>query len=169
MAELFGRAVTAKGRGRRMAARALAFSFATVLTVGLVLQLCMNFGVLPQMAGNDRANTREYRSVYAWIAKNLPAGANILWQDDTALYLATGHHSASFVVSPRQFEATGGDSGEAARFRNIEVYAREQHLGYILLAKIGARHNPEVLRIAAANPDLDEVHEEAGGILYRVR
>jgi hypothetical protein len=107
--------------------------------------------------------------MYAWIARNLPAGANILWQDDTALYLATGRHAVSFVVPPREFEATGGDAGEAWRFRGIERYAREQHLGYVLVAKVGLRRNEEVLQMAAADRRLELVHEEAGGILYRVR
>jgi hypothetical protein len=169
LAQLFRDALTDGRSSRRVAARALAFSLVTVLTVGLVLQLCMLVGVLPKLAREDRVNSQMYRSIYDWIAKNLPADANILWQDDTALYLATGHHSASFVVSPREFEATGGDAGEALRFKQIEQYAREQKLGYILLAKIGLRHNQEVLSAAAANPNLEPVHEEAGGILYRVR
>jgi hypothetical protein len=160
LAQLFRGALTNGRSSQRLVARAFAFSLVTVLTVGLVLQICMD---------DDRANSQAYRSIYDWIAKNLPADANILWQDDTALYLATGHHSASFVVSPREFEATGGDAGEALRFRHIDEYAREQNLGYILLAKIGLRHNQEVLRAAAANPSLEAVHEEAGGILYRVR
>jgi hypothetical protein len=169
LAQLFRRALAGGHRSQRVVVRALAFSLVTVLTVGLVLQICMDVGVIPKLARDDRANSRAYRSIYDWIAKNLPADANILWQDDTALYLATGHHSASFVVSPREFEATGGDTGEVARFRHIETYAREQHLGYILLAKIGQRHNQEVLRAAAANPNLEPIHEETGGILYRVR
>ena len=169
LAQLFRGALTSGRRSQRVAARALAFSLVTVLTVGLVLQICMDVGVVPQLARDDRANSQAYRSIYDWIAKNLPPDANILWQDDTALYLATGHHSTSFVVSPRQFEATGGDAGEALRFRHIDEYAREQKLGYILLAKIGLRHNQEVLRAAAADPNLEPVHEEAGGILYRVR
>ena len=108
-------------------------------------------------------------SLYAWIAQNLPADASVLWQDDTALYLATGRHSVSYVVPPREFEATGGDAGEALRFRGIDRYAREQHLGYVLLAKVGLRRNAEVLKGAAADPGLELVHEEAGGVLYRVR
>ncbi|HSR08692.1 MAG TPA: hypothetical protein VLM42_16185, partial [Bryobacteraceae bacterium] len=122
---------------RGMAVRGLAMVLALVLTGGLVLQICMDVGVLPQLARNDRSNARAYQSIYAWIARNLPADANILWQDDTALYLATGRHSVSYVVPPREFEATGGDAGEAARFRGIDRYAREQHLGYVLLAKVG--------------------------------
>ena len=169
LAQLFRDALTESRRSPRVVARALAFSLITVLTVGLVLQICMDVGVVPKLAREDRANSQMYRSIYDWIAKNLPVDANILWQDDTALYLATGHHSTSFVVSPREFEATGGDAGEALRYRQIDEYAREQKLGYILLAKIGLRHNQEVLRAAAANPNLEPVHEEAGGILYRVR
>ncbi len=103
--------------------------------------------------------------MYTWIARNLPADANILWQDDTALYLATGRHSVSYVVPPREFEATGGDAGEAARFRGIDRYAHEQHLGYVLVAKVGLRRNEEVLKVAAADPGLEFVHEEAGGVV----
>ena len=154
---------------RGLAVRGFAMVLALVLTGGLVLQICMDVGVVPQLARNDRANARAYRSMYTWIARNLPADANILWQDDTALYLATGRHSVSYVVPPREFEATGGDSGEAARFRGIDRYAREQHLGYVLVAKIGLRRNQDVLNLAASDPGLEWVHEEAGGVLYRVR
>ena len=169
LAGLLSAAATNRNLIPRMAARSLAGCLLTILTVGLILQIGMSIGVVPQLARNDRANTREYSSLYHWIAQNLPPTANILWQDDTALYLATGHHSVSYVVPPRQFEATGRNAGEAARFRHIDEYAREQHLGYILVAKIGLRHNDEVLRVAAANPNLELVHEEAGGVLYRVR
>ncbi len=154
---------------RSIAVRGLAVALGLILTGGAVLQICMDVGVVPQLAHNDRLNARAYQSMYAWIDRNLPADANILWQDDTALYLATGRHSVSFVVPPREFEATGGDAGEAARFRGIDSYAREQHLSYVLLAKVGLRKNQEVLREAAADKGLELIHEEAGGALYRVR
>ena len=154
---------------RGLAVRGFAMVLVTVLTGGLVLQICMDVGVVPQLARNDRLNTRAYRSMYEWIARNLPADANILWQDDTALFLATGRHSVSYVVPPREFEATGGDAGEAGRFRGIDRFAREQELGYVLVAKVGLRRNEEVLKVAAADTGLELVHEEAGGILYRVR
>jgi hypothetical protein len=166
MAEL---AAWLQQQNRGLAVRGFAMVLAIVLTGGLVLQICMDVGVVPQLARNDRANTRAYRSMYAWIAQNLPADANVLWQDDTALYLATGRHSVSYVVPSREFDASGGDAGEATRFRGIERYAREQHLGYVLLAKVGLRRNQEVLQVAAADPGLEFVHEEAGGVLYRVR
>ncbi len=152
-----------------LAVRGFAMVFVTVLTGGLVLQICMDVGVVPQLARNDRLNARSYQTMYTWIAQNLPADASVLWQDDTALYLASGRHSVSYVVPPREFEATGGDAGEALRFRGIDRYAREQHLGYVLLAKVGLRKNEQVLKIAAADPGLELVHEEAGGVLYRVR
>jgi hypothetical protein len=154
---------------RGVAVRGFAIVLALILTGGAVLQICMDVGVVPQLARNDRTNARAYESMYRWIAQNLPADASVLWQDDTALYLATGRHSVSFVVPPREFEATGGDAGEAARFRGIDRYAREQRLGYILLAKVGLRKNQEVLREAAADRGLELVHEEAGGVLYQVR
>ncbi len=156
-------------QNRGLAVRGLAMVWAIVLTGGLVLQICMDVGVIPQLARDDRSNARAYRSMYGWIAKNLPADANILWQDDTALYLATGRHSVSYVVPSREFDASGGDAGEATRFRGIDRYAREQHLGYVLLAKVGLRRNREVLQVAAQDSGLEFVHEEAGGVLYRVR
>lgn len=169
LAEWFRKAATPQSSARRLAAYSFAGCLVIVLTGGLVLQISMDVGVVPNLFRNDRANTRAYRSLYGWIANHLPADANILWQDDTALYLSTGRHSVSFVVPPREFEASGGDAGEAARYRRIAEYARQQHMDYVLLAKVGLRHNDEVLRDAAANPDLEPIHEEPGGILYRVR
>jgi hypothetical protein len=156
-------------QNRGLAVRGFAMVVALLLTGGLVLQICMDVGVVPQLARNDRSNARAYQSIYTWITKNLPADAGILWQDDTALYLATGRHSVSYVVPPREFEATGGDAGEALRFQGIDQYAREQHLGYVLLAKVGLRRNEQVLKAAAADRGLELVHEEAGGVLYRVK
>lgn len=152
-----------------LSVRGLVTLLALVLTGGLILQICMDVGVLPRLARDDRSNGRAYHTMYAWIARNLPPDANILWQDDTALYLATGRHSVSYVVPPRQFESSGGDAEDAARFRGIDRYAREQHLGYVLVPKVGLRRNVEVLQIAAADPGLEFLHEEAGGVLYRVR
>ena len=170
MAEWFRTAIAHRSPGPRLAAYSFAgFRLVTVVTVGVVLQISMDVGVVPNLFKNDRANTLAYRSIYRWIANHLPADANILWQDDTALYLASGRHTASFVVPPREFEATGGDAGEATRYRRIAEYAREQQMDYVLLSKIGLRHNDEVLREAATNPNLEPVHEEEGGILYRVR
>jgi len=169
MAEWFRQAIAHSSRAQRLAAFSFAGCVVIILTGGLVLQISMDVGVVPKLFRNDRANTLAYRSIYRWIAAHLPADANILWQDDTALYLATGRHAISFVVPPREFESTGGDAGETARYRKIVEYAHQQHLDYVLLAKIGLRHNVEVLRDAAANPNLERVHEEEGGILYRVR
>jgi hypothetical protein len=169
LADWLREAIGHRSRPRRVAAYSFGGCLVIVLTVGLVLQISMDVGVVPNLFRNDRANTLAYRSIYTWISSHLPADANILWQDDTALYLETGRHAVSFVVPPRDFEATGGDAGEAARYRKIAEYARQQHLDYVLLAKIGLRHNNEVLRDAAANPNLERVHEEEGGVLYRVR
>jgi hypothetical protein len=169
MGEWFRQAIAHRSRAGRLAAYTFAVYVVTVLSGGLVLQISMDVGVVPNLFRNDRANTLAYRSIYSWIANHLPADANILWQDDTALYLATERHAVSFVVPPREFEATGGDAGDSARYSKIAEYAHQQHLDYVLLAKIGLRHSVEVLREAAANPKLERIHEEEGGILYRVR
>jgi len=169
LAELFREAIARRGLLRRLAVYSFAGCLVTTLTIGLVLQISMDVSVIPNLFKDDRANTLAYRSMYGWIANHLPADVNILWQDDTALYLSTGRHTASYVVPPREFEATGGEAGEAARYLKLVDYARQQHLDYVLLTKIGLRRNDQVLRDAAANPNLERVHEEQGGILYRVR
>jgi hypothetical protein len=169
LARLFRGAFTHRDRSQRVVAYGFAGFLITVLAVGASLQIYMSFSVIPELYRDDRANTLAYRSIYGWIANYVPSDSNILWQDDTALYLATGRHAVSFVVPPREFEATGGNAGEAARYRSIAEYGRQQHLDYVLLAKIGLRHNDEVLRDAAVNPHLQLVHEEQGGVLYRVR
>jgi hypothetical protein len=169
LARLFRTAFAHRDRSQRIVAFGFAGFLITVLAVGAGLQMYMGLRVVPELFRDDRSNTLAYSSIYRWISNHLPADANILWQDDTALYLATGHHAASFVVPPREFKRTGGSAGEAGRYRRIAEYARQQHLGYVLFAKIGLRRNDEVLRDAAANPDLEQVHEEEGGILYRVR
>jgi hypothetical protein len=169
LARLFRGAFAHRDRSQRVVAYGFAGFLITVLAVGASLQVYMYVSVVPELFRDDRANTLAYRSIYGWIADHLPPDATILWQDDTALYLATGRHAVSFVVPPREFTATGGDAGEAARYRKIAEYAHQQHMDYVLLAKIGMRHNDEVLRDAAANPKLQPVHEEQGGILYRVR
>jgi hypothetical protein len=153
--------------------RAVAYGFAgfliLVLAIGLGLQAYMGFSVMPEMARDDRSHAQAYGRIYQWIDKNLPADAGVLWEGDTVLYLATGHHGSSFVFLPREFIATGGEEGEALRTRTIDAYAREAHLGYVLLTKVGLHRNDEALRVAAANPNLERIHEEDGGILYRVR
>jgi hypothetical protein len=169
LGRLFRDAFSHRDRSQRVVAYGFAGLLFTMLAAGASLQIYMNVSVLPDLYRNDRSNTLAYRSIYNWIGSHLPADANILWQDDTALYLANGHHAASFVVPPREFKATGGEAGEAARYKKVAQYARQEHMDYILLAKIGLRHNDEVLRDAAANRDLARVHEEEGGILYRVR
>jgi hypothetical protein len=169
LSERIREAVAHRGHVRRVVAYSFAGCLVTVLTGGLVLQISMDVSVIPNLFKDDRADTLAYRSIYRWIASHLPTDANILWQDDTALYLATERHTASFIVPPREFEATGRDAGEARRYRRVAEYARQQHLDYVLLAKIGPRHNGQVLRDAAANPNLEPVHDEEGAILYRVR
>ena len=153
--------------------RVVAYGFAglvgTVLATGLGLLAYMGFSVIPEMARDDRSHSQAYSHIYQWIANNLPAAAGILWESDTALYLATGRHATGFVFLPRYYEATGGDAGEAVRYSRIHEFAREQHLGYVMLTKVGLHRNEDVLRVAAANPNMERIYEDSGGIIYRLR
>ena len=92
-----------------------------------------------------------------------------MWENDTSLYLGSGHHATNHVVPPRDWYATGGDSGEATRYQRIDAFAREHHLDYVAVTKIGSQRNEEVLRVVAANTNLERIHEGPGAILYRVK
>ena len=169
LARLFRGAFGHRDRSQRVVAYGFAAILIAILAGGLGFQGYMGFVVLPELARNDRATAREYASFYQWISRNLPADANLMWENDTALYLGSGHHATNHVVPPRDWYATGGDSGEGARFQRIDAFAREHHLDYVAVTKIGLQRNEEVLQVVAANTNLERIHEEPGAILYRVR
>ena len=169
LARLLRGAFAHRDRSQRIVAYGFAGVLIAILGTGLGLQVYMATSVMPEMAKDDRRHAQAYGYIYQWIAANLPADARILWEGDTALYLATGRRGSSFVFLPREFNATGGEEGEAVRARGIDQYARDANLGYVLVTKVGMHRNEEVLRVVAANPNLEPVHEEEGGILYRVR
>ncbi len=169
LAGLFRGAFGHRDRSQRVVAYGFAAILIAILAGGLGFQAYMGFSVVPELARNDRANALEYARFYQWIARNLPADANVMWENDTALYLGSGHRATNHVVLPRDWYATGGDSGEAARYQRIDAFAREHHLDYVAVTKIGLQRNEEVLHVVAANTNLERIHEESGAILYRVR
>ena len=157
-----------RDRSQRVVAYGFAGYLAMVLAAALGLQIYMSASAVPELFQDDRERNRAYFSLYRWIDTNLPAGAAILWEQDVVLNLATGRHATSFPIPSRQWYAHGFDE-DAAYYRNIDEFARAQHLDYVLLTKTGSHRNDDVLRLLAGNSRLEPLHEDSSGILYRVR
>jgi hypothetical protein len=150
----------------------VAYGFAgflvVILAIGAGLQVYMWVNVIPEMARDDRANTRAFHSLYRWIESNTPAGVNVLWEDDTALYLATGRHGLLFLIPAREgYEHE--DDQQVAWYRKVDQYARDHNLSYVMLTKMGPHRNDQILQDAAKNERLERVYEEAGGVVYKLR
>lgn len=152
--------------------RAVAYGFAgfliAILAVGAGLQIYMWTSVLPGLARDDRQNARAFQNVYDWIKSNTPENANILWENDTALYLETGRHSASFLIPTRQYYAKGADQ-DLDLYQGIDRYAREHDLQYVMLPRAGPHRRDDVLGAAAGNRGLVKIHEDGGAVVYRVQ
>lgn len=167
-AEMVRRALKHPDRSQRVVAYAFTTFLALVLATGAALQLYMWVRIEPEMARDDRANTQAFQSVYRWIAANTPPDANILWEDDTALYFATGRHSLALLVPAKEWYEHETE-GDLEHFRRIDEYAREHHLQYAILPKMGPHRNDAHLEALKENGNLELVHEETGGVVYRLR
>jgi hypothetical protein len=156
-----------RDRSQRVAAYAFTGWVTLVLATGFGLQIYMSSSVVPELFREDRDKTRAYSHLYDWIAANVPAGANLLWEHDVVLYLTTGHHALSRPIPSRHWYKYGF-SRDMDYFRNIDEFAREQHVGYIAVSTAGPNPKPEPMRTISANPRLEKIHEESGGVVFRV-
>ena len=157
-----------KDRSQRVVAYGFAGFLIAILALGAGLQIYMWGNVIPGQASDDRANAAQYASVYRWIESNTPRDRNVLWENDTALYLSTGRHAVAFLIPTRQWYRSENEE-DLALYNRIDEYAREHKLDYVILPEVGPHRNDEVLKAVARNGNLGQVHEETGGIVYRVR
>jgi hypothetical protein len=172
MAHLGGLLRTAfrhKDRSQRVVAYGFAGVLGLILLCGAGLQVYMSIRVMPEVARTDRSSALQYGRLYKWIADNLPPGAAVMWESDTALYFGSGHPATNYVVPPREWYASGADEGVATRYQKVDAFARRHHLDYVGITKVGLQRNEDALRVMAANPSLERVYEDSGAILYRVR
>jgi hypothetical protein len=167
LAEALRKTFRHRDRSQRVAAYAFTGWLTLVLATGFGLQIYMSSSVVPDMFRDDRDKERAYSHLYAWVASSLPAGTNLLWERDVALYLATGYHATSRPIPSRHWYAYGFDR-DLDYYRNIDEFAREQNVGYIVISTAGPHLAPEPLRTVSANPRLQRVHEESGGVVFRV-
>ncbi len=154
-------------RSQRRVAYAFAGFLIAVLATGAGLQIYMWVNVVPGLFREDRQNGRDFQVAYEWIQANTPENTNILWENDTALYLATGRHGASFLIPTRHYYAKGTDE-DSELYRGIDQYAREHSLGYVMLPKVGPSRKDENLELASKNAGLTRIHEDSGAVVYRV-
>jgi hypothetical protein len=158
-------------RHRDRSQRVIAYAFTGLLTLMLAtafgLQVYLSGSAFPELFREDRDKDRAYDHLYGWIAANVPAGANLMWERDVVLHLATGRHATSRPIPSRQWYASGFDR-DMDYYRNIDEFAREHQLGYIVMSTAGSYPKTERLRTVAANPRLEKIHEESGGVVFRV-
>ena len=166
-AELVRKAFHHPDRSQRRVAYAFAGFLIAILAAGAGLQIYMWVNVIPGLLHEDREDGRTLQVAYTWIQANTREHENILWENDTALYLTTGRHAAAFLVPTRHSYAKGTDDLEL--YKGIDQYAREHSLGYVMLPEIGPHRRDEILESAAKNHSLKEIHEDQGAVLYRVQ
>ena len=169
LAGLLRGALRHRDRSQRVVAYGFAGVLGLLLACGAGFQVYMSGFVMPEVARHDRQNAAQFGRLYQWIAGHLPGDAAVLWESDTALYFGSGHAATNYVVPPREWYATGGEDGAAQRYERVDSFARQHNLAYVGITKVGLQRNESVLRVLAANPNLESVYEDSGAILYRVR
>ena len=115
----------------------------------------------------------ERRADYRWMAANLPAGANVLSNDDPLLYLTSGHRGNSILLMPRWWYADDQESVLNA-YKNAAPYCRTRGLQYLYstpddLARFTEGSDiDQVLAAVRSDPRLKPVLTDSAGTLYRV-
>ena len=151
--------------------RRVAYGFAgfliAILVTGAGLQIYMWVSVIPGLMREDRKDARAFEPTFNWVRANTPDHDNVLWENDTAFYLETGRRGAAFLIPTRHSYAKGDDDLDL--YQQIDQYAREHSLAYVILPKEGPHNREDVLRSAARNPGLMKIHDEPGAVVYRVQ
>ncbi len=91
------------------------------------------FGFLPGLFANYRADFAARRPAYDWLARNAPAQANVFAYDDPLLYLYSGRKSCNLPIPPKLYYHDD-QAGIEKLLVSIPAFAREQRLGYVLIA-----------------------------------
>ena len=146
---------------------------AGLVAAAVGLQAYMTFGLLNQVAALERSKVAERDADYQWMARNLPAGANVLSNDDPLLYLASGHRGKWMMLMPRWWYADDKESVVNA-YKNAVPYCRKGGLDYLYstpddLARFTeGRDIDRVLAAVRSDSRLKPVLTDSAGTLYRV-
>jgi hypothetical protein len=175
LADMLRKAFQHKDTSQRVVAMMFATGAAGIVAAAIGLQAYMTFGLLNQSAAQERSKVAERRTDYRWMAANLPAGANVLSNDDPLLYLTSGHRGNSMdgLLMPRWWYADDQDSVVNA-YKNAARYCRMRGLQYLYstpddLARFTEGSDiDKVLAAVRSDPNLKPVLTDSAGTLYRV-
>lgn len=110
--------------------------FGTLLaTLGAFAVFCTVFGlvhVIPDLFGTYRADFEAREQAYQWIAKNVPAGANLYAYQDPVMFLYTGHQASRLPIPPK-FLYHGDDRAIEKLMASLPNFARSHDLDYLLV------------------------------------
>jgi hypothetical protein len=158
---------------QRVAAAGFAAGLGAVVAISIGLQAYMTFGLLNQIAAQERTKVAERRAAYRWMAENLPSGAKVLSNDDPLLYLSSGHRGNAILLMPRWWYEDDQESIVNA-YRNAAAYCQARGLQYLYSTPDDLDRFTEganIDRVLAAvrdNPRLRPVFTDAAGTLYQV-
>jgi hypothetical protein len=173
LAGMLRKALHHRDPAQRVVAVMFAAGAAGIAAAAIGLQVYMTFGMLNQVAGQERSKVVERRADYRWMAVNLPAGATVLSNDDPLLYLTSGHRGNSILLMPRWWYADDQQSVINA-YKNAVPYCRTRGLQYLYSTPDDLSRFTEgsdidqVLAAVRRDPRLKPVLTDSAGTLYRV-
>jgi len=167
------KALRHKDASQRVVAVMFAAGMAAFFAAAIGLQAYMTFGLLDQIAAQERPKVSERRAAYRWMSMNLPAGAQVLSNDDPLLYLSSGHRGNSILLMPRWWYADDQESIINA-YRNAAAYCKTRDLQYLYSTPDDLSRFTEgesinqVLAAVRSDPHFRPVFTDSAGTLYRV-
>jgi hypothetical protein len=162
-----------KDASQRAVAVIFAAGMAAFFLAAIGLQAYMTFGMLNEVAAQERPKVAERRAAYRWMAENLPADAQVLSNDDPLLYLSSGHRGNSILLMPRWWYADDQKSIVNA-YRNAAAYCQARNLQYLYstpddLSRFTEGESiDQVLAAVRSDPHLRPVFTDQSGTLYQV-
>jgi hypothetical protein len=114
---------------------AAAFVGSLLAAVALFAVFCTGFGLayfVPGLFEGYREDFEARQAAYAWIARNIPAGANVYAYQDPVAFLYTGRKACRLPIPPK-FLYHSDDAGIEKLMGSLGDFARQNHLSYLLL------------------------------------
>ena len=171
--DLLRKALHHKDASQRAVAVVFAAGIVAFFAAAIGLQAYMTFGMLNQVAAQERPKVAERRAAYSWMSMNLPDGAKVLSNDDPLLYLSSGHRGNAMLLMPRWWYADDQKSIVDA-YRNAAAYCQKRDLQYFYSTAddLGRFTDgagiEQVLAAVRGDPHLRPVFTDSAGTLYQV-
>ncbi len=155
---------------QRIAAWIVGALAATLLLSALWMQGSVTFGTLPTMRAENVRVRQENLQAYGWIKQNLPADATVL-SINPALYLYTGHRTASLVIMPIYWYREDAPR-TIAQFETLPAYASQLGLDYVYMhwadyQLLSPDHTAEAVHAVQANAQMRPLFQSGQGTLFQ--